>query len=102
MNTDTEALVDRIARLENQSRRLRRAVFLIWPAVWIVSVFLIFTTTKLDAGAIHPFLNWLGVVIFGLGVAAVAVLSLLFVIKAASDYRNRRDHFTLNPGSKKH
>lgn len=101
MNTDTEALAKRITQLENQSRRLRRAVFLIWPAVWIVSLILIFTTTKLDADAIHPFLSWLGAVIFGLGVATVAVLSLLFVIKAASDYRNRRERFVLNPGSKK-
>ena len=101
MNTNTEALVDRIKRLENQSGRLRRAVFLIWPAVWIVSLLLVFTTTKLDAAAIHPFLNWLGAVTFGLGAATVAVLSLLFVIKAGSDYRNRRDQFTLNPGSKK-
>lgn len=103
MDTDTEALVDRITQLENQSRRLRQAVFLIWPAVWIVSLFLIFTTTKFDAGAIRPFLNWLGAVIVLLGVATVGLLSLLFVVKTASDYKNRRrEYFPLNPGSKKH
>jgi hypothetical protein len=102
MNTDTEALVDRITRLENQMRWLRRAVFLIWPVLWIISVFVIFTTTKLDAGAIHPFLNWLGALIFGFGVATITVLSLFFLIKAATDFRNRKDHFPLNPGSKKH
>ena len=101
MDTVTESLTDRITRLENQSRRLRRAVFVVWPVVWIISVITVFTMTKLDAGTIRPFLNWLGAVIFILGFATFAVLSFLFVIKVASDYRNRKSQFTLNPRSKK-
>jgi hypothetical protein len=101
MHTETDPITERIVRLEAQSRRLRIATYLIWPAVWIVSVVLAFAPSRLDEKAMRVFLRWLQETFFGGVVVLCLVLALGFLVKVASDFRGRRSRFALNPGSKR-
>jgi len=81
-----------------QVSRLRRWVYLYWPALWLGTAFFL---SAWQAGAeqmiaVYNFIWGLIQVAFVVG-ALVGVLAL--VAKLATDFRNRRYRFPLNPGS---
>lgn len=90
----------RIDRLEKQMRKLRWITYFIWPAVWLISISVIFGSTRQDANATRLFLNWIQTGFFGLLVAFMIVMMLGFLLKVASDFKNRKHRYALNPGSK--
>ena len=102
MNTEPAKVTQRIERLETQTRRLRVAAYLIWPAVWSASILVIFMTTRVDAGGARIFLRWFQEAFFGTLVVLICVLALGILIKIVHDFRNRGSRFVLNPGSKRH
>ena len=82
-------------------RRLRIATYLIWPVVWLASIVLAFTPSRLDEKAMEVFLRWVQETFFGVVVVLFLVLGLGFLVKVASDFRGRSSRFVLNPGSKR-
>lgn len=101
MNNDPAETIERIRRLEVQMKRLRRIAYLVWPAVWLATTIFLFATTKLDAKALRILMDTAGLSLLVVSVISVFLLAVFFVVKTASDYKNRGSYVPLNPGSKR-
>lgn len=100
MNAEPDPLTRRVDRLESQNRRLRFMTYVVWPAAFALITVLLLLPGKLDLHAMKYLLGCIS------GVFALLVITLFitmicwFLLKLATDFRNRHSRIPLNPGSR--
>ena len=100
MNAELDTLTRRVDRLETQNRHLRFMTYAVWPAAFAVITVLLLLPGKMDLKAMKYLLGSIG------GVFAMLVITLFltlvgwFLLKLATDFKNRHSRMPINPGSR--
>lgn len=100
MNTDLDTLTRRMDRLEKQNRRLRFVTFVVWPAAFAVITVFLLLPGKMDLKAMKYLLGSIGGVFVMLVITLFLTMVGWFVLKLATDFKNRHARMPLNPGSR--
>jgi uncharacterized BrkB/YihY/UPF0761 family membrane protein len=91
--------------LRGQIRKLQWMVYGVWPTITMILLVVSFVSTREDAAATRVAINWIESTAWNVGtpiaVLVFIVFSIAFTMKVATDYRNRKYRWSLNPGSRR-